>query len=488
MELKQKPQITKRFSLEPLSLAIILILGFFLRFSGLGYTHFYGDETKTLYLDKTVSALNFLLDQRKGPVQFIVAWVMEKLTGGFSEFYIRLPFAFAGFLSIIAFYTVTKKIFGTRASLLSTFLFSVNGFYIAFSRIAQYQSFLILFGLLAILFFIKALESKRKVLYIVASLFFTLALDSHYDAVFFLVPIVSMFLLQEQKDFKKLLIFFVLPSAFLLSIFYIPYVAKGYFFSNTINYVARRASGSEYGSNNSLYTFFVYNPVFLHFLYLGISVLYALVFRDRDKVQKLFAYWFLSAFFFFEVAISNPGTHIHNYFLPLIMLSGPGLLWIFGKLRTKLARIVFGIFLVCSGIVLSFFALVSFVPKINTGYPWKDSYFLSFNIKPINKSNSQLYLYGFPYYRGWDRIRDYMYGEEGVRGFYTNDSSVMAKYYLRKYDFTAPGNNFLPQYYIDVEDNMKFVNTEKAFLENYVLEKEFFIDGSLSATVYKLKQ
>jgi hypothetical protein len=101
------------------------------------------------------------------------------------------------------------------------------------------------------------------------------------------------------------------------------------------------------------------------------------------------------------------------------------------------------------------------------------------------KANVQLFLYGFPYNRAWDQVRDYLYAQEGVRNIYTNDNDTIAQYYLRKFDYTPPGANYFPQYYIDVANNQEFRTTDVLLLENYVVEKEFFVDRTRSLVLYR---
>jgi hypothetical protein len=459
-----------------------------LRFWDLGYSHFYGDETKTLYLDKTVTAADFILDQRKGPVQFLAVWLMEKISGGYNEFYIRLPFAIAGAFSVLVLYLLARKFFGTKAALISTLLYSVSGLSVAFSRTAQYQSFLILFGLLSIYLFVKALETRKPGWYIISSLAFTGSMYSHYDAIFFLIPIVYMFMVQERRELQKVLTFFILPAFILLSVFYAPYIVKGYLVSNTLNYVGRRITGDQYGSNSSVYTFFVYNPLLIHYIYLLSSILYILFFRAKDRIRELFLYWFFISFIFFDGIVSNPGTHIQNYLIPLYIISGQSILWFLNLIKNKPIKYFFSIVCVvfCFGIIVT--SLFVYVPKLNKGYPWKNSLLGPVTFKAVNKQTHHLYLYGFPYNRSWEAVKSYMYSVGGVRGCYTNDSAVMSGYYLQKLDLTPPGLNFLPQYYIDVVDNMEFVKTDNLFLVNYQLEKEIFSEGQVVASIYRLKK
>ena len=251
-----------------LSIFFLIVVTIFLRFDNLGYSHFYGDETKTFYLDKTKTALEFFLDQRKGPVQFIVSWIVEKLTGGYYELYQRLPFALASSLSVLVFYFLLKKLFSDnpekdKIAILSTFLFSINGFFIAFGRTVQYQSFLILFGLTAILLFLY----KRTIL---SGIFIGLSFLSHYDAIFFLFPIVYLAAQSYKKDLKNHL-YLLLATILIAAPFYILYLTSGKFQINTADYLTNRISGKNLLPNNSLLTTQVYNPSFLYLVLLSFS-------------------------------------------------------------------------------------------------------------------------------------------------------------------------------------------------------------------------
>jgi len=143
------PAINKK---EVLYILLIILLSSIPRIWDLGYSHFYGDEIKVLYIDKSVPASEFLMNQRKGPIQFITAWVMEKISNGYSEAIIRLPFALAGIINVFLFYILVKKLFGSTSALISTYIFSLSGIQIAFSRTVQYQSFLLLFSFLSLIF------------------------------------------------------------------------------------------------------------------------------------------------------------------------------------------------------------------------------------------------------------------------------------------------------------------------------------------------
>lgn len=455
-------------------LLLIVVLASILRFSGLNYSHYYGDETKALYLDKTETATKFLLDQRKGPGQFVTAWIMEKLSGGYSEGIIRLPFAVAGVLGVVVLYLLVQSMFGEVSARVSALLFAFSGLNIAFSRIVQYQSLLIFFGLLGIYLVHRYKLSSKIPFLALASVSYGVAFLCHYDAVFFIVPGLLLFFLNEKLTGKKALIF-VAPMLVLIASFYVPYVLSSNFLVNTTGYLQKRVTGDEYLPNNSLYTLKIYNPLYISFVLLSFAF-FAFAKGFKSGVAIVFS-WFLVPFIVFEFVFSNPGTHINNYMLPVYVLAGVGAANFAQAIKKpkylKLFNYATGIILTASFLI----ALVIFVPAFKNGYPWN---------YPVDKQY-HLYLYGFPYYRSWDKIHDYLYAKQGVRNFYTNDNAVTAKYYLLKYDLSQPGSNFLPQYYIYVPKGQEFKAPAEGFFQSYTVDKEFWENGVLLATVYKLR-
>lgn len=417
---------------ELVILAIIVLLSAFIRFYQLGYSHFYGDEIKTLYLRKDVSAFNFLMNQRKGPGQFLVSWLAEKVSGGYTEVAVRFPYALVGVSLVLVFYLFVRQNFGITVAIFSTALFSLNGFYIAFSRTAQYQVLYLFCGFLCLVL-AKIHTNKKNLLTLVASaICFSFALLSHYDSLFFLIP---LFLIVKKVDFIKITTFGLLISA----LFYIPNIYLGYFQSNTLGYLSRRLTGESYVRNNSPYTIEVYNPMYI---YVALSLLFfgVAAFRVRHKLKTMLTAWILIPFTAFQFFLLNPGTHIHNYLLPVIIFSGLGINYFIESYKHFSKIIIFSI--TTTLFIIYLVQLWVFIPAFNKGYPWVLH-------RPSNSYH--LFLYGFPYYRGWDKIGEYFASLKGVRNFYTNDNEAIAEYYIKNAPYIAPGIGFLPQYYIEID-------------------------------------
>ena len=138
-----------------LTLQILLLIGvsLVLRLVDLGYSNLQGDEILTLCrvtdYKSPYQLFAFLLRQAKGPVQYLITCTFSIFDPTFSsELALRLPFAIANLLALVCFFLLVYRLFTLRAAIYSTFLLAANGIFIAFARIVQYQSFVILGGLL----------------------------------------------------------------------------------------------------------------------------------------------------------------------------------------------------------------------------------------------------------------------------------------------------------------------------------------------------
>ena len=450
--------------LEKLFLVILFLITVLPRFLGLGYSEFYGDETKAIYWNKAVPATQFLLNQRKGPVQFLVVWFMEKVSGGFGEFAIRLPFAVAGTLSVFVLYFVVRKWFNWRVAFIAAFLFSINGIFIAFSRTAQYQSFLWLFGFLAIW----AAQNKR---FFFAGTFLALGFLSHYDAIFFAIPVLYTLLPYFKKNLKNLT-YFAIPLVLLVGSFYAPYFLGGNFGNYTSNYIQKRMSQQE-SAFSSLYTYSVYNP---YVISLPIVLLGALffVFHGGKNEKVLFGLWFGLPFVVFELVFRSPGTHIQQYLIPLIIMSGYVINELIGLVKKWGTNdIVLAIFVV-AGLGYLCYSFSTFIPALNKGYPWRN--------EELGRLNQSLYLYGFPYHRGWKQVNEHLTSVNDNE-FYTNDNLIIASYYLRGISLRG----YKPKYYVDISQNQLFKEIDRSVFGpfEYVLDKTIEVDGRNQARIYR---
>jgi 4-amino-4-deoxy-L-arabinose transferase-like glycosyltransferase len=179
--------------LNLLALFPLIIITMWLRLVNLGYSDYMGDEIKALArLAPGQSLANFLLEQRKGPVEFLATYLIGLFHPSFANrFFTRLPFALVGIIGVFIFYRLIKMHYGGRPALYATLLMATNGIFIGLNRIVQYQPFTILFSLLALYVFSLAIERERwQIVGVYAGMiFWAIAVLAHYDGVF-IAPIV----------------------------------------------------------------------------------------------------------------------------------------------------------------------------------------------------------------------------------------------------------------------------------------------------------
>ncbi len=180
--------------------------------------------------------------------------------------------------------------------------------------------------------------------------------------------------------------------------------------------------------------------------------MYLIDVKRRSLVAVLL--WFQFTFVVFTLFFINPGTHIHNYFLPLICLAGAGFSYLYSKLAQH-GRLILTSLVTYVSIVLAVLMFYFYVPAVNNGYPWKASAIGGVTLAQVDNSN-HLFLYGFPYYRGWDKVGAYFAKEGMPRSFYTNDNVTIASFYLPGVAIHKPHPNKMPEYYILVRNNQEF--------------------------------
>jgi 4-amino-4-deoxy-L-arabinose transferase-like glycosyltransferase len=396
-----------------ITLQIILLIGasLLLRLVGLGYSNFQGDEMITLCrfsdYESPGQFLAYLLGQRKGPVQFLITCAFSIFDPAFSsEFALRLPFAIANLMALACLFILVYRLFSLQIALYSSFLFAVNGIFIAFARIVQYQSFVLLGGLAGILALTLALKYEKWTvpgLY-VGFLAAAFSLLAHFDAAFFMPPMAVLTLhwwmkFRNQPDFPRLrihLIAAILLFTFLVLAFYIQYAF--HLGPYQLNYWENRFTGDP---TNFLRLFQFYNPGPVLWLGLGWVILGLTRIRNSLSWQILLA-WLLPPLIFMSVIFNDSRTHSYTYLLPLLIVAGIGidsmLSWIHallgGKSQQIAQAVVLSIFLIFS--YLSYQVFIDHDPE----YPWSSKRVLGINLYGDSVEGT----FGFPYSREWRDI------------------------------------------------------------------------------------
>lgn len=238
-----------------LILALVVMLGAGLRLAYLGASEFQGDEARAILLGLGVlgGRDDLLLVHKKGPVEVLLPAGPLALTGRINEFWARLPFALAGVGVLIGAYVLARALFdgegttGAWAGVVAAGFLAVDGLLLAFSRMVQYQSVLVLLSVGAVWSawrFAQGAERHQRYLVCTAALA-AVATLAHYDAVYVL-PVLAWLVLagatrrrwtarQWLRELAPALVVWI----GLVASFYVPFVTHEQF-ARTAGYLAGR--------------------------------------------------------------------------------------------------------------------------------------------------------------------------------------------------------------------------------------------------------
>ena len=173
-----------------LALLGILAIAAYFRFASLGYSEFQGDEVAVLH--KAAASIqgrdDALFLHKKGPAEIIVLLVPYAATGVVNEPAARLASALAGTIAVAGIYLLARRSLSRKAAEWSALLLALNGFGVAFGRIAQYQSLVLLFSVLGLWSALRFYDRYRRSDLWLSASFLSLGLLSHTDAAFAVLP------------------------------------------------------------------------------------------------------------------------------------------------------------------------------------------------------------------------------------------------------------------------------------------------------------
>lgn len=472
-------------------LVVAVLIAAALRVVHLGYSEFQGDEGAVLV--RAAQALEgdegAVFQHRKGPAELVVAMAAWRLTETTSEWMARLPFAWAGMLGVAAVFLLGRRLGRPHAGGIAACLLAIEGFFVGFGRIVQYQSLVFALGTLGLLCLLVYWERGRGVLIAVAAALFAGGVLAHYDAALASpagLLLIAARLWRDRKDGWRTWVSVAaaaLVGVALLGLFYIP-LLRGPYAGQTSHYVSGRIGSGPYNHLPSTFELSaVYDSVyFLALLALALIgqvfaswgrwgrvglvlsvVLLALavtgllwaeiwVVDERTLAWIPFAILLIGAllaprlpasaralwlwlglpalFYLFFVAL--PLTHIHTAFPALAMLAGLGLTdlgcWIAKSKLALRAAAVGGVlvYALCGSYAITMF--VDHTPEYRRTFPqFKNPlYWTPYGRMP------EAGLFGFPYRAGWKAV-GYLMDEGTLTGTYdSNEEREITDYYTRQ--------------------------------------------------------
>ncbi|MFZ5424312.1 MAG: glycosyltransferase family 39 protein [Patescibacteria group bacterium] len=463
--------------------AIILIVAVFFRIYTLGYSDFQGDEVSAQnFLFGELTFPQFLASRTIGPAQYILNYLTNLLFFNSQnvEFFIRLPYALAGILTVMLAYKVVNRSKSKRNAALTTFVLGSSGLLIAFSRIVQYQSFVILLGIINLMLI--QTYNKNQNLNTALKLSFVGILGGafHYDFAVILIS-TATYLALEHK-IKHLLVYSSLVISS-LGIIYLPILFMPISL-NTVQYVFgnRVTSNVTWDAlNYSLKLLQIYHskefllfiaalliiwvlqiskkswlilltsvPAFAAIIYrilnnqqntelTLVSAAFFLIFMlvQVGKTHKTLRYltlWFGVSFLTYGLLFQKPLTHIYTFLVPLLIM----ITATFPKIKSNALKVVQnGIFAVVLVVSLSF-NYQAFI-ETNTEYPWqKENYIFGNMPSEIAEGANIDGIFGFPYYRNWKEVGEIakrIAKENGVKYYDSNEKGSITKYHMQGFSY-----------------------------------------------------
>ncbi|MGN6257952.1 MAG: glycosyltransferase family 39 protein [Solirubrobacterales bacterium] len=194
----------------PLALAGVIAGAAALRFASLGIQSYHHDEVITAMRVIPGSFAHMLHEVRVSesnpPLYYALAWGWAKLFGR-GEFELRSLSALFGVAVVPVAYLIGRELASRRAGLILAVIVAVNPMLIWYSQEARSYALLVFFCALSFYFFLRALDAVRGRDLALWALSSSLALCSHYFAIF-PVAIEAAWLLVALRPFWRL----VLPA------------------------------------------------------------------------------------------------------------------------------------------------------------------------------------------------------------------------------------------------------------------------------------
>ncbi len=472
--------------------AVLIATG--LRFVNLNYSEFQGDEAavmvraaRALTGDETI-----VFQHKKGPAELAVVMAVWRLTGITSEWMARLPFAWASVLGVTAIFLLGRRMGQPHAGGIAACMVAIDGYFVGFGRIVQYQSLTFALGSLGLLCLVAYSVQGHGRLVVAGGVLLAGAVLSHYDAILTLPAalfLVSARLWHNRRRLRQSLVpivIAVLLSGGILGAFYLPFLHSSYL-GSTVSYVSGRI-GIDQHVYNHLWSSFrlstVYSAVYLlvamflgcavqtvatwarpgpiwaglalallvtaatgllwpqiwsfggttaAWVPVGILLAGSLVCSGQPAAIRFLWLWLGVPGLFYLFFVALPLTHIHTLHPAMAILAGLGLVksahWLSN--RSKTAMWLYAFAGAATYAVCGFYAVMLFVdhtPEYMRHFPASNHPLYWTPYQQKPKAG----LFGFPYRAGWKAAGYLMDREELLGSYDSNEEPDVTDYYMRR--------------------------------------------------------
>ncbi len=451
---------------------LIALLAAVLRVVHLGYSEFQGDEA-TIMLRASSALLgdgSQLFYHQKGPMEVLLPMATWTLSGVINEWQARLPFAFAGVIGVVAVYLLGRRWFDERGGIAAALLLSINGYFVGFGRIVQYQSLVLAMTGLGLLALWRWSEGEQAHWLAVGAALLALGLLAHYDAALVLPAALYLVIrrLRSAPQIRPLVVAVALGFA-VLAPFYIPFVLHPNF-GKTLGYLSGARMGTGRLLHNNLFSSLplatFYNSTyylgalacaavlasFFPFRRLGLLVpagtflllsvlpgnwagpllaglLVVLLFVSDSAAARTAWLWFGVPFLFYFFLVWDPRTHVLNAFPGAVLLAAFVVDRLLDLVPRPFRRLLTGVLLVAC-LFLACYPYLMFVrhdPEIKRTWP---------DHRPVlywrpNLEVPRYGYFGFPYRAGW-KVVGALVQKGLIDGVYaSNEEQAVTDWYTR---------------------------------------------------------
>lgn len=294
-------------------LVTVALVGGFMRLPNLDYSEFQGDETRALL--RTAEAIqgygDALMTHKKGPGEILLPGSLYVLVGRIHEAAARLPFTLLNLTGLFAIYLLGWRLFGPVAGWSAAMILALDGYFIGFARIVQYQSIVFCLVVLTVLVLYRLVRAPYGLArYLtLAAIFLGTGLLAHYEAAIGALP--ALYLLYRiwrggvpLPRLARAMVAPLLVGTAILVAFYVPFVLNPAF-AVTYAYITVNRIGVDF-PYNKLTDFFersaLYSTTYYLVLLIGLTVA-GLVRLYRRNLPALWA-WIASGLLVAGVVVS----------------------------------------------------------------------------------------------------------------------------------------------------------------------------------------
>ncbi|MDX1616181.1 MAG: glycosyltransferase family 39 protein, partial [Candidatus Promineifilaceae bacterium] len=429
----------------------------------------------------------------KGPVEILVPIAVWGTTGAVTDFWARLPFTWAGWLGVAGVWLVARHWFGRREATVAAGLFAISGFGIAFSRIVQYQAFVVFWTSLALVAATRFSRQRDGKSLWLAVLFSAAGLLAHYDAILTLPAVGWLLLVGARRvtapDWRRWLLALA-TGLTLLALFYVPFAASPSF-QRTFGYLLDDRLGA--GAGRSLLSWSVpqvwqmltfYNSSWYVVGILSLTAVgIAQLLRTRAGMPALL--YFVIPAVFYSFIVADPRTHVYTLIPGAVVLAGLGAWLIMKRIEptgratgvTVAATILGAVWLVVS---LSYVLLLFVDWSPERQRAWEENRPPSW-LSPTTWTDPPQYgLFGFPHQAGWRLVSRFV-GEEGLP-YASNEEREITDWYMAQAKRTHCANFRSFILGENVQDAMPY---DPEWLQEAYLHYEFTVDGRPGLRIYR---